>query len=203
MLSKQLLALIILISVVPLFLWIVGEAIDLSWERLRESLPIDHPFAVQHLWKWLGAVGILLLFMLAGTASEKISRASKKISTISSKLLLYALGILGPGILFGAYLVLCVLQISSPVLGSYTSDPDSAEAIANNADATVKIEILKAAAARTEAVAIGGCSDPDIPTKGDYPLEESQRHERESRCLVPKHTPRDQRQASPMGHRRC
>ena len=154
MLSKQLLALIILISVVPLFLWIVGEAIDLSWERLRESLPIDHPFAVQHLWKWLGAVGILLLFMLAGTASEKISRASKKISTISSKLLLYALGILGPGILFGAYLVLCVLQISSPVLGSYTSDPDSAEAIANNADATVKIEILKAAAARTEAVAI-------------------------------------------------
>ncbi len=107
-------------------------------------------------WKWLGAVAVLVMFMLAGTASEKLSQATRTLSTILSKVLLYALGLLGPAILFGAYLVLCVLQITSPVV-----DPDR--------DNHVRIvATLDAAAVQKTPVKIGQTLIGEFQKKGIY-----------------------------------
>lgn len=66
---------------------------------------------------WLVAVAcatVLAIFMLSGRASNNATR-------LSGKLLITLIGLLGPAIIFGIYLALCLWQIDSPYLPSSTS----------------------------------------------------------------------------------
>ncbi len=62
------------------------------------------------LWKWaLGVFTLIVVFMLAGKASENADR-------IRGKILLWIVGLLGPAVIFAIYLALCLWQIDSPFL---------------------------------------------------------------------------------------
>ncbi len=92
-----------------LFFVVVGAAIGLSPEEFKLLLEeeVRQPFEREDLWKWLAALAVVGLFSVAARASQSISR-------LGSRLVLYAVGLLGPGLLVGVYLVLCVYQIDSP-----------------------------------------------------------------------------------------
>jgi hypothetical protein len=66
--------------------------------------------APSEIWRAAG-IGFAIIFaiMLAG-------KASKNVNHISSKLLLWFLGLIGPAIIFAIYLALCLWQIDSPFL---------------------------------------------------------------------------------------
>ena len=95
---------------VPVFI-LVDQAIDTSWVDMRESLTANllHPFEGRDYIQWLFLVGILSILMLAG-------RASRQVSQLGGKIILIALGLLGPAILGMIYLTLVVLQIDSPFI---------------------------------------------------------------------------------------
>jgi hypothetical protein len=62
------------------------------------------------LWRAAGVlVGVIFAIMLTGKASQNMQR-------ISSKLLLWFLGLLGPAVIFVIYLALCLWQIDSPFI---------------------------------------------------------------------------------------
>jgi hypothetical protein len=66
---------------------------------------------------WNAGVVVLataVVFMLAGKASENVSK-------IAGKLVLILVGLLGPAIVFGIYLSLCLWQIDSPYLPADTA----------------------------------------------------------------------------------
>ncbi|MBI2927660.1 MAG: patatin-like phospholipase family protein [Verrucomicrobia bacterium] len=92
-----------------LFFVVVGAAIGLSPEEFKLLLEeeVRHPFEREDLWKWLAVLAVVGLFSVAARASQSISR-------LGSRLVLYTVGLLGPALLVGVYLVLCVYQIDSP-----------------------------------------------------------------------------------------
>lgn len=83
------------------------NSIEHSTEQVRAAI---ENLGWQGVW-WAAAViiAILLLFMLAGKASENVSK-------LRGKVLLGIVGLLGPAILFTIYLLLCLWQIDSPFI---------------------------------------------------------------------------------------
>ncbi len=96
----------VVLALVPM-MHLTRNSIEHSTEQVRAAL---ENLGWQGVW-WLAAVivAILLLFMLAGKASENVSK-------LRGKLLLGIVGLLGPAILFSIYLLLCLWQIDSPFI---------------------------------------------------------------------------------------
>jgi len=95
---------------IPVFI-LVDQAIDTSWIDMKDSVTANllRPFEGRDYIQWLFLVGVLSILMLAG-------RASRQVSQIGGKIILIALGLLGPAILGMIYLTLVVLQIDSPFI---------------------------------------------------------------------------------------
>jgi hypothetical protein len=103
----------ILLFMIP-FLNLTRLAIDHSTQQAWELFAHLQP---DELWKGgLFVFGVLVLFMLAGKASENVNH-------ITGKLLLWVIGLLGPAIILAIYFFLCLWQIDSPFLniGSVTA----------------------------------------------------------------------------------
>ena len=82
---------------------LVGLAIDTSWDKATGWLFKGNAFSGVHTGKWIAVIGVVLAFMVALKASALVGR-----------LTLFVMGLLGPGLLMGVYLLLCVWQIQSP-----------------------------------------------------------------------------------------
>ncbi len=98
----------ILLIMIP-FMNLTRMAIEHSrhqvWEMLSQLQPDEF---------WQGALvaaGVIVLFMLAGKASENVNH-------ITGKLWLWVIGLLGPAIIVSIYLFLCLWQIDSPFLNT-------------------------------------------------------------------------------------
>lgn len=104
-------ALVLLLSLaflVPMFI-LVDQAIDSSWSEVKESVTADllRPFEPRDFLQWVVVLVLLVVFMLAGRASEQVSR-------LGGKLILFTLGLLGPAVLVLIYFALLVMEIDSP-----------------------------------------------------------------------------------------
>ncbi|UCE63766.1 MAG: patatin-like phospholipase family protein [Nitrospirota bacterium] len=99
-----------LLFLVPMFLFI-DQSLDQSWVEVKRSVTTDllRPFEPRDYLQWLVILLVLVLFMFAG-------RASKHLSRWGGKLLLFLLGLLGPGFLLLLYLVFLTIQIDSPFI---------------------------------------------------------------------------------------
>jgi hypothetical protein len=73
---------------------------------------------VKDYWIWFVATAVVIIFMLTGMASEKVSKWTGKI-------ILYLTGLIGPAIIFLFYLLLCALQIDSPFVDKKFPDFES------------------------------------------------------------------------------
>jgi hypothetical protein len=89
----------------------VQNALGTDWVSLtaRMRKDLEHPFDPNHLWKWT-VFGLTLL------ALTTAGRASKAMSRRVNQLFILILGILGPALVFGAYLLLLVAYARSPDL---------------------------------------------------------------------------------------
>jgi hypothetical protein len=96
---------------------IVQYAVEHSWQEVATEFATQHLLSTAHAWTWLPILAAIALFLIVGKASE---RAAK----LSGKLLLGAIGIVGPSLLLVIYLALCVLQIDSFVLSHNLSPSD-------------------------------------------------------------------------------
>ena len=104
---------------------IVDQAIDSSWSEVKQRVTANllRPFEARDYLQWLIVFGLLVVFMLAGRASEQVSR-------LGGKIILYILGLLGPAVLGMIYLGLVVLEIDSPYITPtelFSLDPTYAE----------------------------------------------------------------------------
>ena len=99
------LTVVIMAAVFP----VVSLAIGHSWDQVQDWLLSRAPLQLKNYWIWLMAISVATLFMLAGMASEKISKWTGKI-------IIYLTGLIGPALLFLCYLLMCVLQIDSPFI---------------------------------------------------------------------------------------
>jgi hypothetical protein len=119
LLTIPLLLVMIVLFMVP-FLRITRLAIEHSTHQFKAWLIHLHSNS-EAMWHFaLGAFAIIVLFMLAGKASENVSR-------IGGKLLLWVVGLLGPAFIYAIYLGLCLWQIDSPFL------PIAADQVLNQA----------------------------------------------------------------------
>jgi hypothetical protein len=86
----------------------VTQAIDVSWHDWTKSLQleIENPFEHSDIWKWTGLLAIVLALLFVGQASTRLK-------STSNRLLIYFLGLLGPAVILGLYLVGCIIQIDS------------------------------------------------------------------------------------------
>jgi hypothetical protein len=105
-LTVPLLLALIVVMAIP-FLNITRLAIEHS---TGQFLYWYQHLAPADIWRGAGiALGIIFAMMLAGKASQNINR-------IGGKIMLWALGLLGPAIIFAIYLALCLWQIDSPFM---------------------------------------------------------------------------------------
>lgn len=105
-LTFPLLLAIYVLAAVPL-LRLTRLAIEHSWQQVFDWLDVLGP---NELWKWLIAlVMVVIVFMLAGKASENVVK-------LRGKVILLLVGLLGPVIVFGIFLLLSLIQIDSPFL---------------------------------------------------------------------------------------
>ncbi len=106
MLTVPLLLAGIVIALIPL-LNLTRLAIDHSTGQFAwwlRNIPPEDVWAVMAV-----ALVVIVLFMAAGKASENAGR-------IVGKLVLWLIGLLGPAVVYGIFLVLCLWQIDSPYL---------------------------------------------------------------------------------------
>ena len=108
--SVILILLLGLLFLVPMFLFI-DQSLDRSWVEVKKSVTTDllRPFEPRDYLEWLGLLLVIILFMFAG-------RASKHLTRWGGKLLLFILGLLGPGFLIMLYLFFVTMQIDSPYI---------------------------------------------------------------------------------------
>jgi hypothetical protein len=95
----------------PLMLVVIGAA-GYTWEGFRERVlaELALPFEGRDYWKWILALLAVVAFLFVGQASERVAQ-------LRGRLLLYLVGLIGPGVLFLIYIVICVYQLDSPILG--------------------------------------------------------------------------------------
>lgn len=107
-LTIPLLLVAILLILIP-FLNLTRMAIEHSTHQVWEMFSRIQP---DEFWQGgLVVCGIIVLFMLAGKASENVNH-------ITGKLWLWVIGLLGPAIILSIYLFLCLWQIDSPFLNT-------------------------------------------------------------------------------------
>ncbi|MGI9592297.1 MAG: patatin-like phospholipase family protein, partial [Myxococcota bacterium] len=101
---------LVLLVFLPLTLLVVGAA-GSSWEGFREAAlaELQSPFEGRDYWKWLLVLLAFVAFLFVGQASERVGQ-------VRGRVLLYLVGLIGPGVLFVIYLVMCVYQLDSPFL---------------------------------------------------------------------------------------
>ena len=87
--------------------WAIGTNTDTALELLRTE--VSNPFEAQDAWKWV-------LLGLTITAVLSAGKVSKTITQRASQFFVLLLGVIGPAILFGVYLLLLVLFARSPNL---------------------------------------------------------------------------------------
>ena len=111
-LAISLMLVVVLFVMIPMFL-IVQQAIDLDWDEVK-----DWYTAHRRLF-WSAATAVAIL--IAATGVYAFAAADRLIGKLS----LVVVGLLGHAIVFGLYLLLTLIQVSSPVLeypaGSRTS----------------------------------------------------------------------------------
>ena len=97
-----------MLVIILLLLSPTKEAIDLAiqapWHSLRQAIADEYASHVWSVFAGLAVAGILVI------------KASENLSKIVGKLILIAVGIMGPAILFGVYLLLVVAQVDSPFM---------------------------------------------------------------------------------------
>jgi hypothetical protein len=106
-LTIPLLLVLVILFLIPI-LELINSAIEHNTEQALDWA--NNLFASQT--KWMIAVyfvAIVSIFMLAGKASSNAARWS-------GKLLFILIGLIGPTLIFGIYLMLCLWQIDSPYL---------------------------------------------------------------------------------------
>lgn len=105
-LSVPVMVLLVLLVAFPI-LRVTRWAIEHSWSQFLDGLgSLENGEA----WRWLWVfAGVVLALSFGG-------RASKHISRVSGKVVIGAVGLLGPGILLGIFLLLALIQIDSPFL---------------------------------------------------------------------------------------
>lgn len=101
-LSASLLLALVVLFLIPAFL-LIDRAIDLRWEDVARS-PLWRSG-----WLWVGMGLVVLLFAVAGKASQAAAK-------LTGKLLLFAIGLTGQGLVFALYLLLTLYQVDSPLL---------------------------------------------------------------------------------------
>ena len=116
------------VVLIPVFI-LVDQAIDTSWNDVKESVTTNllSPFERRNYIQWLVVFGMLSVFMLAG-------RASNMVSQIGGKMILVALGLLGPVLLVTVYLALVFLVIDSPFITPdelFSLDAEYADALSD------------------------------------------------------------------------
>ncbi|MBW1687372.1 MAG: hypothetical protein JRS35_20225, partial [Deltaproteobacteria bacterium] len=94
----------------PLMLVVIGAA-GFTWEGFREGAlaEVASPFEGRDYWKWILVLLAIVAFLFVGQASERVAQ-------VRGRLLLYLVGLIGPGVLFLIYILLCVYQLDSPFL---------------------------------------------------------------------------------------
>ncbi|MBW2267500.1 MAG: hypothetical protein JRH16_02900 [Deltaproteobacteria bacterium] len=112
---------LVLLFATPLALLVVGAAGG-TWEGFREAVRAElaSPFEGRDYWKWLVALLVVVGFLFAGQASERVEQ-------LRGRLGLYLVGLLAPSVLLVIYLVLCAYQLDSPFLsGQFAGSLDRA-----------------------------------------------------------------------------
>ncbi len=111
-LTIPLLLVMAILILVPI-LSLVNSAIE---HNTTQALNWLHSASSQSKWIISASfTAIAILFMLSGKASNNAAK-------LSGKILLTLIGILGPALLFGIYLLLCLWQIDSPYLPANLAD---------------------------------------------------------------------------------
>ncbi len=92
---------------------LINQAVNTSYSEFNAHIKdfLNHPFDTADIWIWLAMLGILFLYTRVGSAS-------KKLSGITGKLILYTAGLIGPVILAALYLMLVVLEVDSPKISN-------------------------------------------------------------------------------------
>lgn len=109
MLTVPLLLAIIIALAVPA-LALVRLAIETNWDDWVEHLIADLHLNPFKSWEVALPVALIsILFLLAGKGSQNVSK-------LRGQLLLYTIGLVGPAIIFGTYLLLCLWQVDSPFI---------------------------------------------------------------------------------------
>ncbi len=122
----------ILLILIP-FLNLTRMAIEHSTLQVGEMFSRLRP---DEFWQGgLVVCGVIVLFMLAGKASENVNH-------ITGKLWLWVIGLLGPAIIVSIYLFLCLWQIDSPFLNT-SSVMALNDAMADGAPSLAKSEHLQ------------------------------------------------------------
>jgi hypothetical protein len=105
--ALALVVLLVAVFLIPVFI-VVDQAIDSSWSEVKEGVTANllRPFEARDSLQWVIVFGVLILFMMAGRASQSVSR-------LGGKLVLLALGLIGPLLLGTVYLALVVMEIDS------------------------------------------------------------------------------------------
>ena len=103
-----------IMALVPILL-LIDDAIRLSWEDAKEWIVYEagNAFETDDPAHWLVPIAVLVALLLTVWAAR---RATKR----RGRFVLYALGVVGPMLLFAVYLTLCVFEIDSPVIRSRT-----------------------------------------------------------------------------------
>ena len=82
----------------PLMLVMIGAA-GYTWEGFREGAlaELTSPFEGRDYWKWILALLAIVAFLFVGRASERVAQ-------VRGRVLLYVVGLIGPGVLFLIYI---------------------------------------------------------------------------------------------------
>ena len=122
-LTASFVLLVAMLFLIPL-LRLVDLAVESTWEGLTGAIansPVN-PIKYGQLG-WLTAIGVLIALVIAGKISAPVRGLYRFVATL-------VLGLTGPAILFGAYLLLCLWQIT-PSFDVILSSPSSI-ALLNN-----------------------------------------------------------------------
>ncbi len=105
-----LVALLCIVFLVPMLL-LVDQSFDTSWSDVKKSITANlmRPFEPRDYLQWLMIFALLVMFMLAGRASQHVTRLGGKIT-------LFVLGLLGPAFLFLIYIALLTMVVDSPFI---------------------------------------------------------------------------------------
>jgi hypothetical protein len=96
------------LSLYPLTL-LIEYSIDISWGRLIYTTIDGFSWATHSPQFWLIVLATVSVLAMAG-------RASRNLASLRNRLMLYLAALIGPGLIFTTYALLCVWQVDSPYI---------------------------------------------------------------------------------------